>query len=128
MQKRTTTKSLDLLYVIYPYKDVDEAIEKENSLLFSFQNSVFTENIDIALRCYSRFYAATVMVNDHTAFRVDWMPFSEAKVSGLDTGHIPYTLREIQVEKQLVLRHLPRHGSLIDKGSNCSPLVCIKST
>ncbi len=104
MQKRTTTKSLDLLYVIYPYKDVDEAIERANSLLFSFQNSVFTENIDIALRCYSRFHAATVMVNDHTAFRVDWMPFSEAKVSGLDTGHIPYTLREMQVEKQLVLR------------------------
>jgi len=89
---------------IYPYEDVDEAIERANSLPFAFQNSVFTQNIDVALRCYSRFHAATVMVNDHTAFRVDWMPFSGAKVSGLGTGGIPYTLREMQVEKQLVLR------------------------
>ena len=80
------------------------AIERANSLPFAFQNSVFTQNIDTALRCYNRFHAATVMVNDHTAFRVDWMPFAGAKASGLGIGGIPYTLRDMQVEKQLVLR------------------------
>ena len=89
---------------VYPYKDIDEAIDRSNSLPFAFQNSVFTQNIDTALRCYSRFHAATVMVNDHTAFRVDWMPFAGAKASGLGIGGIPYTLRDMQVEKQLVLR------------------------
>ena len=44
------------------------------------------------------------MVNDHTAFRVDWMPFAGSKTSGLGIGGIPYTLRDMQVEKQLVLR------------------------
>ncbi len=38
------------------------------------------------------------MVNDHTAFRVDWMPFA-ASESGYGVGGIPYTLREMQVER-----------------------------
>jgi acyl-CoA reductase-like NAD-dependent aldehyde dehydrogenase len=89
---------------VYPYASLDEAIERANALPFSFQSSVFTRDIDTALRCYNRFSAATVVVNDHTAFRVDWMPFAGAKVSGLGVGGIPYTLHDMQVEKLLVLR------------------------
>ena len=89
---------------VYAYSDLNEAIKRANSLPFAFQNSVFTQNIDTAMRCYKNFQAATVMVNDHTAFRVDWMPFAGSKTSGLGIGGIPYTLRDMQVEKQLVLR------------------------
>ena len=41
--------------------------------------------------------ASAVMLNDHTAFRVDWMPFA-----GLGVGGIPYTFRDMQVEKLFV--------------------------
>ena len=44
------------------------------------------------------------MVNDHTAFRVDWMPFAGAKQSGLGVGGIPFTMHEMQTEKMMVLR------------------------
>jgi acyl-CoA reductase-like NAD-dependent aldehyde dehydrogenase len=44
------------------------------------------------------------MVNDHTAFRVDWMPFAGLRESGHGVGGIPHTFRDMQVEKMLVIR------------------------
>ena len=58
----------------------------------------------MALQCYRRLDAAAVMVNDHTAFRVDWMPFAGLRESGLGTGGIPYTYEVMTVEKLLVLK------------------------
>ena len=43
-------------------------------------------------------------VNDHTAFRVDWMPFAGLKHSGYNVGGIHHTMHDMQVEKMLVLR------------------------
>jgi acyl-CoA reductase-like NAD-dependent aldehyde dehydrogenase len=44
------------------------------------------------------------MVNDHTAFRVDWMPFAGRHVSGYGIGGIPYTVREMTAEKMIVFK------------------------
>lgn len=89
---------------VYAYQDLDEAIARANTLPFAFQAAVFTRDVDTMLRAYARLDAAAVMVNDHTAFRVDWMPFAGLKQSGLGIGGIPYTMRDMQVEKLLVLR------------------------
>ncbi|HAK63702.1 MAG TPA: aldehyde dehydrogenase [Alphaproteobacteria bacterium] len=89
---------------VYPYTDMDEAIARANSLPVSFQASVFTRDIDTALRVYQRIDATAVMLNDHTAFRVDWMPFAGARESGHGVGGIPHTIRDMQTEKMLVIR------------------------
>jgi acyl-CoA reductase-like NAD-dependent aldehyde dehydrogenase len=89
---------------VYAYKDLDEAIARANALPYAFQAAVFTRDVDTALRAYRRLDAAAVMVNDHTAFRVDWMPFAGLRQSGLGVGGMPYTLREMQIEKLCVLR------------------------
>ena len=89
---------------VYPYDDLDEAIGRANALPFAFQAAVFTRDIDLALRARSRLDASAVMVNDHTAFRVDWMPFAGLRQSGLGVGGIPYTFRDMQVEKMCVIR------------------------
>jgi len=89
---------------IYPYEDIDVAIEQANALPFSFQASVFTRDIDKAMRVSKRINASAVMVNDHTAFRVDWMPFAGLKQSGLGVGGIPYTMHEMQIDKMTVIR------------------------
>ncbi|MFT5427082.1 MAG: acyl-CoA reductase-like NAD-dependent aldehyde dehydrogenase [Gammaproteobacteria bacterium] len=89
---------------VYPYEDINVAIEQANALPFSFQASVFTRNIDKAMRVSKRINASAVMVNDHTAFRVDWMPFAGLKQSGLGVGGIPYTMEDMQIEKMTVLR------------------------
>jgi acyl-CoA reductase-like NAD-dependent aldehyde dehydrogenase len=89
---------------VYSYDNVDEALDRANSLPFAFQAAVFTRNLDAALDSYKKLDASAVMVNDHTAFRVDWMPFAGLRQSGLGTGGIPYTFEDMQVEKLLVVR------------------------
>ena len=75
---------------VYGYDDLDEAIGRANALPFAFQAAVFTRDLDTALGCYRKLDAAAVMVNDHTAFRVDWMPFAGLRQSG--TGYRWYSL------------------------------------
>lgn len=89
---------------IYSYKTLDEAIARANQLDVSFQAAVFTKNIDNALKTVKRLNATAVMVNDHTAFRVDWMPFGGAKVSGLGMGGIPHSMNDMSVEKMMVIK------------------------
>ena len=89
---------------VYSYDDIESAIERANSLPFSFQASVFSRNIDKAMYCYRNLQAAAVMINDHTAFRVDWMPFAGHQHSGYGTGGIRYTFEEMQAKKLMVLR------------------------
>jgi len=89
---------------VYGYDCIDSAIKQANSLPYAFQASVLTQNIDVAMYCSQQLDAATVMVNDHTSFRVDWMPFAGLKQSGLGVGGIPYTFEDMQVDKQIVIR------------------------
>jgi acyl-CoA reductase-like NAD-dependent aldehyde dehydrogenase len=89
---------------VYPYEDLDDAIRRANSLPLAFQAAVFTRDLDTALHAYRQLDGSAVMVNDHTAFRVDWMPFAGLKHSGLGVGGIPHTMHDMQVEKMLVLR------------------------
>ena len=89
---------------VYPYDHVDQAIQQANALPYAFQASVLTQNLDFALDCSRRLDAATVMINDHTAFRVDWMPFAGIRQSGLGVGGIPYTFEDMQINKQIVIR------------------------
>lgn len=89
---------------INEYKDREKAVEAANSLPFSFQSSIFTKNIDVALDMVKRLEAKTVLVNDQTAFRVDWMPFAGRKQSGFGTGGIPYTMHDMTHEKMMVIR------------------------
>jgi len=89
---------------IYPFTDRDEAIKKANALEVHFQAAVFTKNIDIALDTVKKLNATAVMVNDNTAFRVDWMPFGGRDASGLGMGGISYTINEMTREKMMVFK------------------------
>jgi acyl-CoA reductase-like NAD-dependent aldehyde dehydrogenase len=89
---------------VYSYDDINEAIDRANALPFAFQAAVFTRNIDTAMRAYKRLDASAVMVNDHTAFRVDGMPFAGLRESGLGVGGIPHTINDMQIDKMLVIK------------------------
>jgi acyl-CoA reductase-like NAD-dependent aldehyde dehydrogenase len=65
---------------------------------------VFTQNLETALRSIQRLDATAVMVNDHTAFRVDWMPFAGRRQSGYNTGGIGYTMHDMTQDKMAVIR------------------------
>ncbi|APW66852.1 MULTISPECIES: aldehyde dehydrogenase family protein [Arcobacteraceae] len=89
---------------LYSYDDIEEAFTRANSLEVSFQAAVFTKNIDTALLAVKRLNGTAVMVNDHTAFRVDWMPFGGAKASGLGMGGILHSMEEMSNEKLMVIK------------------------
>ena len=100
----STSEIFGPVVCVYPYDDIDDAIARSNSLPYAFQASVFTGDIDTALRASRRLDASAVMVNDHPAFRVDWMPFAGLRESGIGVGGIPYTMKDMQIKKLVVVR------------------------
>ena len=89
---------------VYAYESKGEAIDQANDLPFAFQASVFTQNLDDAIDTSQRLNATAVMVNDHTAFRVDWMPFGGRDASGIGMGGIPYSMHEMTRDKMTVIK------------------------
>lgn len=89
---------------VFSTRDRDEAIARANDVPFIFQAAVFARDVDVALDTARRLNATGVMVNDHTAFRVDWMPFGGRGESGMGTGGIGPAMHEMTTEKLIVLR------------------------
>ncbi len=86
------------------FNNLDKGIEMANNVDVSFQASIFTNRIDEMLMFYEKINASAVFHNDHTAFRVDWMPFAGLKHSGHGVGGIKYSMEDMQIEKMLVMR------------------------
>jgi acyl-CoA reductase-like NAD-dependent aldehyde dehydrogenase len=89
---------------IYSYADKTDAIARANGLPLAFQAAVFTKLLDDAIDTSNRLNATAVMINDHTAFRVDWMPFGGRDSSGIGMGGIPYSMHEMTRDKMLVIK------------------------
>ncbi len=90
---------------VYPYTDRREAIQRANSLDVAFQASVYTRDLEVANDCVKRLDATAVMINDHTAFRVDWMPFAGRRSSGYGIGGIGYSMHDMVQPKMVVTKH-----------------------
>ncbi len=102
--KVSTLEIFGPVVCVYGYENLDAAIQQANSLPVAFQAAVFTDDIDTANRLYKKLDASAVMINDHTAFRDDVMPFAGLRESGLGVGGIPYTLEDMQIEKMMVIK------------------------
>ncbi len=89
---------------VYSYADKNEAIAKANSLDVAFQAAIYSNDLTDVLDTSNKLNATAVMVNDHTAFRVDWMPFGGRDSSGVGMGGIQYSMHEMTREKMLVIK------------------------
>jgi acyl-CoA reductase-like NAD-dependent aldehyde dehydrogenase len=89
---------------IYSYKDVDEAVARANSLPTAFQAAIFGKDITQIMQLFGAIDATAIMINDHSAFRDDVMPFAGLRESGLGVGGIPYTMHDMQIDKMMVVR------------------------
>jgi acyl-CoA reductase-like NAD-dependent aldehyde dehydrogenase len=89
---------------VYSFTRLDDAVAAANALPMAFQSSIFTEDLRTALYAAERLAASAVMVNDHTAFRTDWMPFAGRRQSGYGVGGIPATMQAMTEEKMVVFR------------------------
>ncbi len=90
---------------VYDYEDIEQAIEQANALPVAFQAAVFSNNQNTILKAYKLLDASAVMVNQHTAFRTDGMPFAGLRESGLGVGGIEHSFQEMQIEKMMVIHN-----------------------
>ena len=88
---------------IYGFDDVADAVARANGLPLAFQAAVYTKNLDRAFDLSNRLEAGAVMVNEHSAFRVDWMPFAGRRSSGYGVGGIHHTMTDMTQEKMIVI-------------------------
>lgn len=102
--KLSTREVFGPVVCVYSYSDDEEVVNRANNTEYCFQAAVFTQKIDTAWYFAKNLVANTVLINDHTAFRVDWMPFGGRKQSGLGVGGIPYTMHDMSYEKLFVMR------------------------
>lgn len=89
---------------VYPYDNIEQAVSWANLPGAYFQAALFTNRLDRALDLGRRLHGTTVLVNDHTAFRVDWMPFGGHRDSGLGTGGIEPAMRDMSLSRMIVFR------------------------
>lgn len=102
--KVSTMEVFGPVVCVYSYQDYRAAINQANGLDVAFQAAVFTEDLSFANSCVKYLNATAVMVNDHTAFRVDWMPFAGRKASGYGVGGIGYTMHDMIQIKMTVIK------------------------
>ena len=89
---------------VFGYDDIDAAVDQANALPVAFQAAVFSSDLDVATALCGKLDASAVMINDHSAFRDDVMPFAGLRESGLGTGGIPYTMQDMQIDKMTVIK------------------------
>jgi acyl-CoA reductase-like NAD-dependent aldehyde dehydrogenase len=102
--KISTREVFGPVVCLFSYTDRNMAIKQANALPYAFQASVFTDNLNAGLEIVKKLNATAVMVNDHTAFRVDWMPFGGRDESGIGMGGIPYSMEEMTRTKMMVIK------------------------
>ncbi len=85
------------------FDELDQAIARANDVPWGFQAAIYGQDIDALLHAARGLNATAVMINDHSAFRVDWMPFGGRGQSGLSMGGMPYTFEDLTQTKLIVL-------------------------
>ncbi|SHG83151.1 aldehyde dehydrogenase family protein [Ferrimonas marina] len=92
---------------VFPYSDLAQAIAQANALPYAFQAACFSQDVAVVNQVVAGIDASAVMINDHTAFRVDWMPFAGRRHSGYGVGGIGHTMADMTQDKLVVQRSEP---------------------
>ncbi len=91
---------------LVPFNNLQSVVSEINSSQFSFQTSIFSKDISLSHNFARSVTARTVLLNEATTFRVDWMPFGGGKTSGLGTGGVEHSMLEMTEEKLIIQKVL----------------------
>ena len=86
----------------------EAALAAANATRYGLQASVFTRDLERALRAADVLEAGGVIVNDVPLFRVDQMPYGGVKESGLGREGPRYAIEEMSELKTVVIRRAGR--------------------
>lgn len=88
---------------VYTYEEVEEVLNECQQSPYHFQASIYTQDIQRAFQISQKMNAHTLLINEHPAFRVDHMPFGGRDLSGLGTGGILHTMKDMSRDKLFIL-------------------------
>lgn len=88
---------------IVPYTDFDAVIEQVNATPFGLAAGVFTRDVMRAMNAARRLHMGVVHINEPSTSRVDLMPFSGVKQSGLGREGPKYAMEEMTEERLITI-------------------------
>ncbi len=83
-----------------------EAINVANDTKYGLQASIFTNNINKALKAAQSIDAGSVIINKQSTYRADNMPFGGCKLSGMGKEGIKYAMEDMTKTKLVVINSL----------------------
>jgi acyl-CoA reductase-like NAD-dependent aldehyde dehydrogenase len=85
------------------FSDIDEAVRLANDTRYGLSASIFTQNIDRAMKFAKEVDSGNLHINWSTQWRADLMPYGGLKDSGFGKEGPKYAIREMTEEKMVVL-------------------------
>jgi succinate-semialdehyde dehydrogenase/glutarate-semialdehyde dehydrogenase len=88
---------------VIPFQDLDAAIAEVNDTPFGLAAGIFTQDINRALGAAKRLHMGVVHINESSSSRVDLIPFSGVKDSGMGREGPKYAMREMTEERLITI-------------------------
>ena len=92
------------LAILAPFDDFGAALDAVNDSKFGLQAGLFTRDLFQVLDAWDRLDVGGVVVNDVPSYRVDNMPYSGVKDSGLGREGIRFAIEDMSEIRNLVVR------------------------
>jgi acyl-CoA reductase-like NAD-dependent aldehyde dehydrogenase len=91
------------LVVVFPFRDMADAIAAVNDSTFGLQTGVFTNDLDHAWSAFHGLEVGGVIVNDIPTYRIDHMPYGGVKDSGLGREGLRWSIEDMTELRLMVL-------------------------
>ena len=88
---------------LIPFSDLDAAIDAANATRFGLAVGLFTNDLSRAMRATRRLHFGVVHLNESSSSRVDLIPFSGVKQSGLGREGPKYAVQEMTEERLVTI-------------------------
>ena len=88
---------------VIPFGSLDEAITQMNATPFGLAAGVFTQDINRAMNAFRQLHVGIVHINEPSSSRVDLMPFTGVKDSGLGREGPKYAMQEMTEERLVTI-------------------------
>lgn len=93
--------------IVSKFEKMSDAVRESNSTNYGLHAGIFTKSIDNALRAIADLNFGSVLINDTSDFRVDFMPFGGMKYSGLGREGVRFAIEETMTEIKTVIFRKP---------------------
>ena len=90
---------------LIPFDKIELVVDEINKTDFAFQTCIFTQNFPLAMQFANSIEQKACMINEHNAFRVDWMPFGGYKRSGFGVGGVKFAIKDMSIERLIVVNN-----------------------